>query len=135
MQFSTLLENNLNKTFNRFANRRYSNNISKINFLNKELGLSYRCIGEYCGEKEAATVHHWVSGLNSLSNPSTIQDIDKLLQFTLTTFDKQIEDKKTELKEANYMELKKVIMKGEILLKPHLRNAKTKQARRFKSDT
>jgi hypothetical protein len=132
MQFLNILENNLNRTFNRFAHKRYSNNISKINFLNKDLGLSYKCIGEYCG-KEAAAVHHWTTGVNSLSNPSTIQDIDKLLQFVLTTFDKQIEEKKGELKDSNYKDLKQLIMKGEILLKPHLRNAKTKQARLFKS--
>jgi hypothetical protein len=128
MQFLILLENNLTKTFNRFAHKRYSNNISKINFLNKDLGLSFATIGSYCN-KEAAAVHHWTTGINSLSNPSTIQDIDKLLQFALTTFDKQIEAKKGELKESNYKELKQLIMKGQALLKPHLRNAKTKQAR------
>jgi hypothetical protein len=132
MQFLNILENNLNRTFNRFAHKRYFNNISKIEFLNKDLGLSLKCIGEYCG-KEAAAIHHYTTGVNSLSNPSTIQDIDKLLQFTLTTFDKQIESKKSELKESNYLDLKKLIFKGQTLLKPHLRNAKTKQARLFKS--
>ena len=128
-----LIDNNLNRTVNRFTFKRYDNDIDILVFLNKRLGLSLSCIGNHCN-KQGSAIHHYINGINRMSE-QTRENIKGLLGFSLTRLEQIITDKRDELPNSAYVELNNIVQEGRAILTPHMRNAKTRQAKRYKSMT
>lgn len=140
MEFLNLLENNLNKTITRYTVMRYQNDCQVLLFLNKDLGLSLQCIGSYCG-KNASAMHHYTTGLNSISD-DTQSKLKQLLQFVLSTLEQNINKKKSTMPLKSFDSLRSLIYQGRSIINPSLKNAKTRQAKKqqqqhqqFKSTT